>query len=91
MLRWMSRHKKLLMRLVFGFFGLMLVFQGVAALWLGEIGTKNYWGGLVFPPFAILLGLVVLGGALKGTSIVKDLRDKDGRPIRFPHEDIRKW
>jgi hypothetical protein len=91
MLRWMARHQGGLIRLILGFFGLLLVFQGAAALWLGQIGTRNYWGGLVFPPFAILLGLVLLGGSVKGSTVLKDLRDKKGRPVRFPHQDIRKW
>ncbi len=91
-LRWIRRHQGALMRLVPGVLGFALLAQGIGALWLDVPGWPNYWGGLVFPPLAILLGAVFLGVALSGSSLLSRVpKDKDGNPIRFPHQDIRKW
>jgi hypothetical protein len=41
-------------------FSLLLIFTGTAHITGGSIGWRNYWGGLVFPPFAILFGLLLI-------------------------------
>ena len=93
MLRWLRRHDRTQIRLFAGFFGVLLVGQGIAVLWLGQQpGGRNYWGGLVFPPLAIVIGLVLLVGAFRGRSpFLRVPLDKEGKPIRFPHQEIRKW
>ena len=92
MLRWITRHERALVRFFAGFLGALLILRGIGALWLGEAGWKNYWGGLVFPPVAAGLGIVLLVGAIKGSSpFTRVPLDKKGNPIRFPHEEIRKW
>lgn len=66
--------------------------QGIRALWLDQPAWQNYWGGIVFPPLAMLLGAVFLGVALTGSSLLLRVpKDKDGNPIRFPHQNIGKW
>ncbi len=39
---------------------LILILFGVAALLKGDLGYRNYWGGLVFAPYAIAIGLFIL-------------------------------
>jgi hypothetical protein len=43
-----------------GFFSLILILQGSAALYMGRPYYRNYWGGPVFPPAAIVIGLLGL-------------------------------
>jgi len=42
------------------FFGLSLILGGLGALDAGALHYQNYWGGLVFAPFAIAIGAAVL-------------------------------
>jgi len=35
-----------------------------AILWHGDLHYRNFFGGLVFAPFAILFGVIIVGGAL---------------------------
>lgn len=42
------------------FVGLSLVLTGVAALWTGRLHYQNYWGGSVFAPLAIVVGIMAL-------------------------------
>jgi hypothetical protein len=42
------------------FVGLSLILAGLQALCSGRLHYQNYWGGSVFAPFAIALGLAVL-------------------------------
>ena len=41
-------------------FSFLLIFTGAVHIMRGSMGWKNYWGGLVFPPFAILFGLLLI-------------------------------
>ena len=50
----------------FGFLSL-----GLAALKPPLLSYRNWWGGLVFAPFVILFGLVILFGALFKPKIFK--------------------
>ena len=47
-------------RAVLLFIGLSLVFAGLRALESGDLHYPNYWGGLVFAPLALVLGVAVL-------------------------------
>ena len=92
MLIWMRRRLSVLKRAVPAVLGLVLVAQGIASLRKGEGGYTNYWGGLVFPPFAIVLGLALLViAALWPDALSKRIKNKRGREVRFPHQDVRKW
>jgi len=42
------------------FIGLSLIFAGLRAVDSGRLNYRNYWGGLVFAPLAIALGVAVL-------------------------------
>jgi hypothetical protein len=41
-------------------FSIILISMGVVHIIRGFIGWKNYWGGLVFPPFAVAFGLLLI-------------------------------
>jgi hypothetical protein len=47
-------------RIVLTFLGVSLILTGVAALQGRRLHYPNYWGGSVFAPFAIALGIAVL-------------------------------
>jgi len=47
-------------RIALMFVGLSSVLTGAAALQSGRLHYQNYWGGFVFAPLAIVVGLVAL-------------------------------
>jgi hypothetical protein len=71
---------------------LFLIFYGVAAIVENRWTYKNYWGGAVFAPVAILVGCLVIYIVLfRYDALKKAWRDKKGRRIRFPADDFKKW
>ena len=73
-------------------FSLLLILTGVAALLRGRLVYSNYWGGVVFAPFAILMGVLVIWIVVfKWHRISGPAKDKKARVIRFPSDDWRKW
>lgn len=48
----------------FAGFGLLILSIGVSTLGFGSLHYSNWWGGMVFAPFAILVGLAAIGVAL---------------------------
>ena len=50
-------------------FSVILISTGVVHIIRGSMGWKNYWGGLVFPPFAVVFGLLLI---YVGVSCEKD-------------------
>jgi hypothetical protein len=66
--------------------------QGVVALAAGRPSYANYWGGAVFPPVAIALGLGAIALAWWLPDKPRQTRTGSTKPrMRFPHEDARKW
>ena len=84
---WNVNPAKPVFRVLFVFFGIILLGFGLAALktsllassrvflllrvYATGLSYRNLWGGLVFGPFAILFGLVFILGALFKPSIFK--------------------
>lgn len=85
-----ARHN--LYRLVFAILLLVLVLTGVMYMAKGSIGWSNYWGGLVFPPFAVLVGLLLLYVVIFHWDrlIRPPKRDKKGRAHNVFKDDRRK-
>ena len=69
MANWMRRHLPTTRRVVYVTMGVVLIAEGATALLRGSVSYPNYWGGKVFPPLAIVLGLASVGFAVA-----------DGRP-----------
>ena len=70
--------------------GLLVILYGVAKLYVEPGGMyDNYWGGLVYAPFVILVGVIAVVGALVQRRDTSVLGPKD-RPVEFPHEGIDK-
>jgi len=51
-------------RFGFSLMGLMFIAMGALALLRGKTHYENYWGGPVFAPFAIFIGLLFLVGVV---------------------------
>jgi hypothetical protein len=47
-------------RAALGVAGLTILLLGLGTLLRGHLEYPNYWGGAVFAPFAILVGLLVI-------------------------------
>jgi lipid-A-disaccharide synthase-like uncharacterized protein len=48
-----------------GFVGLWIFILGFVTLLLGQMHYKNYWGGAVFAPFALLIGVIAVAFAIR--------------------------
>lgn len=59
-------------------FAAVLVIGGGVTLYRGGVGWSNYWGGFVYAPFAILIGLLLLVAAFKKPSNRRRTRDRSG-------------
>jgi hypothetical protein len=56
------------------------------------MGWKNYWGGLVFPPFAIFVGFLLIYVAIfHWRKLRKKPGDRKGRVPDTFKDDWRKW
>jgi hypothetical protein len=47
-------------RIGFGIISLLIVILGAGTLFQGHLQYSNWWGGIVFAPFAIIVGLSCL-------------------------------
>ena len=75
-----------------GLASLLVILLAVASLFEGKLHYSNYWGGMVFAPFAILIGLLALYAVVfRWEKLERPSVDKRGRPIRYPGDDIEKW
>lgn len=66
--------------------GLFLVIRGMLALLGGRASSQNYWGGLVFAPFGMVLGLL-----LAIIAVFRWGRSFHGGQDRSRAGDRRKW
>lgn len=56
----MKKRRELFARLVLGFFGTIIIVMGLSSIYSGNFNYSNYWGGVVFAPIAIIIGILVL-------------------------------
>jgi hypothetical protein len=69
--------------------GLFLFVYGVFQTYPAPTWTySNYWGGAVFAPLVVVLGLAVI--LLSPFTLRKGARTDDGERVRFPHEDVKR-
>jgi hypothetical protein len=54
-------------RLILGFAGMLMMGLGFIILLDGKLHYQNYWHGLVFAPFALVVGALALLVVIKGT------------------------
>jgi hypothetical protein len=58
----------------------------------GRMGWSNYWGGLVFAPFAIIFGLLLIYVAIfRWRKLQETPGDRKGRVPDAFKDDWRKW
>ena len=73
-------------------FSVILMSTGVVHIIRGSMGWKNYWGGLVFPPFAIIFGLLLIYvGIFRWRKLQEKAGDRKGRVPDTFKDDWRKW
>ncbi|NCC52459.1 MAG: hypothetical protein EOM20_14745 [Spartobacteria bacterium] len=71
----------------------LLITGGLLYLLQSVSFYRNYWGGIVFAPLAILVGMAALWlTVFHWKRLCKPLiKDKKGRSINLPTDDYQKW
>lgn len=73
--------------------GLAAMTYGLVQAYLHPFWTySNYWGGAVFAPLVVLVGLAI--ALLSPFVLISDrsVQDNPAERVRFPHEDVsRPW
>jgi hypothetical protein len=78
------------LRILLIVFSLLLIFTGTAHIMRGSLGWRNYWGGLVFPPFAIFFGLLLIYITIfRWRKLKGKARDRKGRLRIIVQDDWR--
>ena len=79
-------------RFVLLYFGFILILMGIVAILKGTWHYLNYWGGLIFAPSAILVGLLLLYIVFfQWEHLNEPWADKKGRAFKFPPSDDLKF
>ena len=56
----------------------VLAIAGAVHMYRGSLGWTNYWGALVYAPFAVVIGLLMIVVAFKKPSRRRRKRDRSG-------------
>ena len=85
--------REFLTRIVLGFFGIILIFIGVSSIYNGILNYSNYWGGIVFAPVAIIMGVLVLViVTFRWKALHQKSNNKNSNKYKTrKHDDWRKW
>jgi hypothetical protein len=59
------RRRRLRAAILFGIVGLIITNLGVLTLLRGRLHYQNYWGGWVFAPFALVVGVLTISYAIR--------------------------
>jgi hypothetical protein len=65
-------------RILAASFAVVLLIGGTLTLYRGDLGWTNYWGGFVYAPTAIVIGLLLLAVAFKKRSPRRRTKDRSG-------------
>jgi hypothetical protein len=71
--------------------GLLLASQGAFVLLRGRPAYPNYWGGVVAPWFAIVLGGFAAVTAAFFPKLFRGLANSPSKPYGAPWQDYKKW
>jgi hypothetical protein len=69
----------------------LLLLNCILLVMRGKLNYPNYWGGVVFAPFAIVIFLLMLLVIWKWDKWKRVRSDKKGRYIQWPRDDWKKW
>jgi tellurite resistance protein TehA-like permease len=89
----MKKRRELFARLGLGFFGTIIILMGLSSIYSGNLNYSNYWGGVVFAPIAIIIGILVLIVVIfrwkTFDPMSKDENSNNQKTNR--HDNWRKW
>ena len=69
-----------------GGMGAYLILRGAVAVVQGDLEWRNYWGGFVYAPFAIMIGLLLVLLLFK-----RDRAERGRRTRRFKDRSGFSW
>ncbi len=83
--------------------GTSLVLSGLRDILSGDLHYSNYWGGVVFAPLALLIGLAILAALAWNWNTLTESKEepklrgraarlaRKAEETRFPIDDYKKW
>jgi hypothetical protein len=71
-------------RIAFTIFSLLIILLGAGSLFQGQIGYRNWFGGVVFGPFAIIVGMLCLFIVVFRPKFFSNAAKKKGRIRGWP-------
>ncbi len=81
-----------LLRIFLIVFSILLILMGADHIMRGSLGWKNYWGELVFPPFVVIFGLLLIYVAIfRWRKLPKISENRKGRVSDTVKDDWMKW
>ncbi len=76
-----------------GLLGTILILTGMYNILRGDLNYTNHWGGIVFAPAALVMGILVLIIVLFRWKTINQLfkEERSGNQKNNRHEDWKKW
>jgi uncharacterized membrane protein len=89
----MKKRRELFARVGIGFFGVILVLIGLSKIFGGNLNYSNYWGGVVFAPLTIIIGILVLIIVLFRWKAIDNMfgGSNSSNNKSSDHDNWRKW
>jgi hypothetical protein len=56
---------------------IILILFGIGKLLKGDLNYSNYWGGVVFAPIAIIIGIILIFVVLFSKNLIKNNQELD--------------
>ena len=71
------------------FFAILIILLGISSFFNGKLNYSNYWGGVVFAPIAIIIGLLLLYIIWFKWKVVE--KNENTSYHNSKTDDFRKW
>jgi hypothetical protein len=87
-----SRKKERFARIGMAAAAIFLAVSASVNIFAGRLNYRNYWGGLVFAPYAVAIAAIaLLIVVFRWKKTIGPMVDRKGRKIKFENDDWQRW